>query len=390
MTSKERMIAAMSHGVPDCVPVSPDMSNMIPAKLTGKPFWEIYLYSDPPLGEAYLQAVERFGFDGWYPYGELDAAMSGHPLTGARIPVFGLSLAVEELHIEFMEQSAEKLVIRASLDSPVGELESIVMLPASQPPWFVSKPIKNLKDDWPRLRWFFENEWVYGSELPDYDHVGSRAVYGLNIDLPVDWWMSVRHGGIEAFAYDMADNPELMDEIFACYRRFALHKLEAQLRARPDEILFSGSTSSLSLISPAIYERVNLPFLREATAMCRRAEVISHQHTCGRSRWIVETSYRDTDLDVVEPLEPPPGGDVELAEVKKKFGEKLCLKGNINTYNTMRLGSVTDVEEAVKRCIDHAAEGGGFILSTGDQLPFDTPSENIEAMVRIAREYGKY
>ena len=64
----------------------------------------------------------------------------------------------------------------------------------------------------------------------------------------------------------------------------------------------------------------------------------------------------------MEPLEPPLGCDADLAEV----------------------------EEAVKRCIDQAAEGGGFILSTGDQLPFDTPFENIEAMVRTAREYGAY
>lgn len=200
----------------------------------------------------------------------------------------------------------------------------------------------------------------------------------------------MRDGGIEAFAYDMADNPGLMDEIFACYRRFALRKLEAQLKAQPDEILFGGSASSLSLISPAIYTRFNLPFLREATAMCRRAGIISHQHTCGRSNWILETAYGETDLDVIEPLEPPPGGDVELVDAKRQFGEKLCLKGNINTYNTMRLGSVAEVEEAVKRCIDEAAEGGGFILSTGDQLAFDTPLENIEALVRIAREYGRY
>jgi len=37
-----------------------------------------------------------------------------------------------------------------------------------------------------------------------------------------------------------------------------------------------------------------------------------------------------------------------------------------------------------------AAEGGGFILSTGDQCGRDTPDENIYAMVETAREYGAY
>lgn len=41
---------------PDCVPATPDFSNMIPARLTGKPCWDIYLYNDPPIREAYIAA----------------------------------------------------------------------------------------------------------------------------------------------------------------------------------------------------------------------------------------------------------------------------------------------------------------------------------------------
>jgi len=65
MTPKQRMLAAMKNGKPDMVPVAPDISNMIPCKLTGKPFWDIYLYDDPPWWEAYIRAVKYFGFDGW-------------------------------------------------------------------------------------------------------------------------------------------------------------------------------------------------------------------------------------------------------------------------------------------------------------------------------------
>src|SRR5512140_536653 len=65
MTSKERFLTAMSGGVPDMVPVAPDISNMIPCRLTGKPFWDIYLYDDPPWWQAYIQAAKHFGIDGW-------------------------------------------------------------------------------------------------------------------------------------------------------------------------------------------------------------------------------------------------------------------------------------------------------------------------------------
>ena len=56
----------------------------------------------------------------------------------------------------------------------------------------------------------------------------------------------------------------------------------------------------------------------------------------------------------------------------------------------MLRGSVDDVIAASKKAIDDAAEGGGFILSTGDQCGRDTPDENIFKLVEVAQTYGKY
>ena len=56
----------------------------------------------------------------------------------------------------------------------------------------------------------------------------------------------------------------------------------------------------------------------------------------------------------------------------------------------MLKGTVNEVVEASKKAIDDAAEGGRFILSTGDQCGRDTPEENIFAMVETAKVYGKY
>lgn len=48
------------------------------------------------------------------------------------------------------------------------------------------------------------------------------------------------------------------------------------------------------------------------------------------------------------------------------------------------------IEKASRKAIDDAGEGGGFILSTGDQCGRDTPEENIFKMIEVARDYGKY
>ena len=83
-------------------------------------------------------------------------------------------------------------------------------------------------------------------------------------------------------------------------------------------------------------------------------------------------------------------GDCDLAKLKKEFGKKISLMGNLHTTEVMLRGTPGDVRRASRKAIDDAAEGGGFILSTGDQCGRDTPDENILAMIEVARTYGAY
>src|SRR5512143_2603346 len=63
MRPRERLLTVLQGRIPDCVPVAPDFSNMIPAKLSGKPFWDLYLYNDPPIWEAYIACAKYFNID---------------------------------------------------------------------------------------------------------------------------------------------------------------------------------------------------------------------------------------------------------------------------------------------------------------------------------------
>ena len=83
-------------------------------------------------------------------------------------------------------------------------------------------------------------------------------------------------------------------------------------------------------------------------------------------------------------------GDCDLAELKKLYGNKIILKGNLHTTKIMLFGTKEDVIRASQKAINDAGKNGGFILSTGDQCGRDTPDENIFTMVETARTYGKY
>ena len=124
--------------------------------------------------------------------------------------------------------------------------------------------------------------------------------------------------------------------------------------------------------------------------LAAEAGIPTHVHSCGPEKELVKIFAEETELTVIDPLETPPMGDCDLAELKRLYGDKITLKGNLHTTEVMLRGTADDVMRASKKAIDEAAGGGRFILSTGDQCGRDTPDENIRAMVETARSHGRY
>jgi uroporphyrinogen decarboxylase len=276
--------------------------------------------------------------------------------------------------------------------TPCGELTRETLYPSSDPPWEASKPIKDLHRDWPRLKALMgaAEDWQWATKFDDRDRIGELGVYSVAIGIPQDWWFFQREGGYNTVFFDYLDEAAYMEEVFAFYTRYALARLRAAATAGADEIMLGGSASSLSASSPAHFRKYDLPFIQAAARICREAGVFSHLHVCGKSRQVVEMVAEETDVDVMEPLEEPPGGNVDIADIKRRYGHRLCLKGNLNTFQFMLTATPEQVAEKAKRLIDDCAAGGGFVLSTGDQCGRDTPDANIFKLVEVARTYGQY
>jgi uroporphyrinogen decarboxylase len=130
--------------------------------------------------------------------------------------------------------------------------------------------------------------------------------------------------------------------------------------------------------------------VKRVIELATAAGIPTHVHSCGRERELVKIMAEESDLTIIDPLEPPPMGDCDLAELKRLWGDKIVLKGNLHTTDVMLRGTEEDVVQASKKAIDDAAAGGGFVLSTGDQCGRDTPEGNIRALVETARTYGRY
>jgi len=383
MTPKERMLIAMTGGKPDRVPVCPDISNMIPCRLTGKSFEQIYLYDNPPLGDAYLEAVKYFGFDGWYQYWSPRITWKNR---------HGLDVRYEDEVHALPEGRHEKITW---CQSSAGNLRHRCVYYPADPPTLAEKVIKNIPADLRlQIQWLDADiepiDWSGGRE--DYDRLGDRGIWGLQLFCPgPHGWIWMFDGGLEAVVEVLCDSPDLMDELVAIEHRRAIQLTQAFLDA-PFKIDFFliGASGLLTLSNPAWFRKYSLPTIREITRLCKQAGRPTMFHACGKSRYAVEAFAKETDLDCFNPLEKPPMGDIELAEARAIAGKKMALMGNLHTTDIMLRGTPADVIRESRKAIDDAGKDGGFILSTGDQCGRDTPDENIFAMIEVAKTYGRY
>lgn len=375
MTGKDRMkIAFANNGEPDRVPVEPGLDFDSLTDLSGLDYWEYKERGHNELNSLIFWC-DQLDCDLYY-----FAAGIPEPNPPESVQVTTRQLSKGDTHIT-----------ETNVLAPSGHIQQLRQYPRHNPEYSHEKFIKDLHTDWLVFKDYLGEEWlVHSRYFEEYRRAEDRGVVGVVVHSPIDWWQEYRHGGIEQVIFDLHDERTLMEKVFRYYQDHSFAYLEAvtRLDPKPDFVMIHGSNCSASVISPNLFRTYVLPYIQQATALLKKAGILSLFHVCGKSREWLELLV-DTDLNVIDALEAPPAGNVDLAEVKRRYGDRLCLKGNVSAM-TMVFGTRHQVRDEVKRCIEAAATGGGFVLGVGDSIGPKTKVDNIEEMVRTAIEYGQY
>ena len=76
---------------------------------------------------------------------------------------------------------------------------------------------------------------------------------------------------------------------------------------------------------------------------------------------------------------------MDIAEMKKTFGQRTCILGNIDCSFLLVFGAPEDVKQSAKETIELAAPGGGYILSSSNSIHPGCKPENYIAMVEAVK-----
>ncbi len=195
-------------------------------------------------------------------------------------------------------------------------------------------------------------------------------------------WLSGRISQEDMF-YLPLDYPEAYA---ACVEAIIEGTMRVNEIAMQEGIDFMSEGSfGLELISPKWYERYDLAYLPRMAAHAHAHGGLFWYHNCGKTRELIERGYFNRlGADVIETVSPPPEGNNDLAEARRRLDPAICTKGNVSLILLVK-GSVAEVEDATRQMV-RAVDGYAHIHSTADAVYGETPVENFMAFLRTARE----
>ncbi len=145
-------------------------------------------------------------------------------------------------------------------------------------------------------------------------------------------------------------------------------------------------------LPPQLFGRFVTPYVRTMVDLIHSRGSLARFHCHGKIGQVLDHIVA-TGADALDPCEPPPDGDIDLADLKRRIGNGMCLCGNLE-LKLLEQGSPEDVERAVRDCMAAAKPNGGYIILT-TASPINSPLapktlENYFTFINTAAGAAQY
>lgn len=190
--------------------------------------------------------------------------------------------------------------------------------------------------------------------------------------------------GIERLIVETYDDPIWVHALLTILQTRKKTHTASLAGAAFDVLELGGGDASSTVISPRLFDRFVAPYDQPLIELAHEVGQRIAYHTCGGMMPLLER-LADMGPDAIETLTPPAmGGDVDLAEAKRRVGHRVCLIGGWDQFHFFQGCSEAETRAEVRRCFEAAGKDGGFILSPSDHF-FDADPALIAAFADEAR-----
>lgn len=196
-------------------------------------------------------------------------------------------------------------------------------------------------------------------------------------------------GDMERFSCALVDEPQKLKRQASEMVAAALERA-ARLKNRGGLDGFALCSdycfNTAPFLSPAQFSEFVAPYLAELIQGYRDMGFYVIKHTDGNIMPIIDQLVQ-ANPHALHSLDPQAG--VDIAEVKRRYGSRVCLIGNVNC-GLMDTGTDEQVRESARYALRHGMPGYGYIFSTSNCVYTGMRLERYEAILDVWRQLGNY
>ena len=418
MTSRERVLAAVTHTEPDRVPIdlgstpSSGISAIAYARVAkhlAQNDAKVHVYDVvQELAQPEWWAIEEFGVDvldigrtfnqdpsAWHP-------ITLHTADGAEYPAYYPSW------FHPREEADGRLVASiASGEDIAAKPRGATFFDQTCFPFIDGYPEDipgALPDAMGKVLWaaLVHSPWDHAGEAGFWDELRSKTlelrrttdkalmvVVGCNL---FEWGTFLRR--MDNFLMDLYTDEPSVERLLDALMESHLATLEKVCSAVGDivDVLRFGDDLGIDsgpFMSPDIYRRLFKP---RHTELCDYVHKNSGMHTflhsCG-SIYKLIPDLIEAGFEILNPVQTNTV-DMEPDRLKDEFGSDVCFwGGGADTRHVLNSASPQDVASHVRSRIDTFGPGGGFVFNTVHNIMPDVPPENIVSMFEAVNQYAK-
>ncbi len=190
--------------------------------------------------------------------------------------------------------------------------------------------------------------------------------------------------GVENTVYFLQDYPDEMEALMA-----ALHKRNLQhykaMEQVPTAVVIDYEDTSTTVMSRDMFTQYSSPCIEEYSRIVRAQGKVFITHMCGKLAGFA-SEIGALNVDGIDSVCPPTTGDMPPWSARKVWPGKVIIGGIEPPH--LRFMTLEQCLQSVVQCLLNIEDKTGFLLSTGDAVPCDTPMENITAISRLMAELG--
>jgi len=209
--------------------------------------------------------------------------------------------------------------------------------------------------------------------------VSKTATVGLGHSGP--WNIAMHLRGVEALLMDTVDDPVFVHELMKFTTEVVRKVGDALIKAGFAPSL-GEAAASCSLISPSIFKEFIKPYHRELCGYFKSQKAFMTLHICGYidpvMTDVLESGIRFLSLDAPSSLE----------KIIDQSAGRLIVMGNVPTGLFVG-GTREEMEQAIRDCIHTAAEGSGYILASGCEIPLNSTEDRVAHFFDYGRKFGR-